>query len=95
MHFSLNRMLKGGRNNEPGVTAGLIKIIYFAYWPSSTGLQEGGLTMAKEYCACCGIPIYDDYEYECPVCGNIVCSICFDGEMCDDCRKALNEDKED
>lgn len=51
--------------------------------------------MAREYCACCGIPIYDDYEYECPVCGNIVCSICFDGEMCDDCRRAANEDKED
>ena len=47
--------------------------------------------MARETCACCGIPIYDDYEYECPVCGRIVCSICFDGEMCEDCRQALNE----
>ena len=47
--------------------------------------------MARETCKCCGIDIYDDYAYECPVCGNIVCSICFDGEMCDDCRQALNE----
>ena len=47
--------------------------------------------MARETCKCCGIDMYDDYAYECPVCGNIVCSICFDGEMCDDCRQAINE----
>ena len=47
--------------------------------------------MAKEYCNCCGIEMHGDYEYECPVCGHIVCSICFDGEMCDDCRQASDE----
>ena len=47
--------------------------------------------MAKEYCNCCGIEMHDDYEYECPICGNIVCSICFDDEMCYDCRQAFDE----
>lgn len=46
--------------------------------------------MEKVTCACCGIDMCDDYEYECPVCGRIVCSICFDDEMCYDCREALN-----
>lgn len=46
--------------------------------------------MAKD-CKCCGFEMRDDeYAYECPVCGNIVCEICFDGEMCDDCRLAAN-----
>ena len=44
--------------------------------------------MAKETCKCCGIDIYDSCYYQCPVCGNIVCDLCFDGEMCDDCRRA-------
>ena len=47
--------------------------------------------MAKETCKCCGIDIYDAYYYQCPVCGNIVCELCFDGEMCDDCRRAEME----
>lgn len=47
--------------------------------------------MAKETCKCCGIDIYDEYLYQCPVCGNIVCELCFDGEMCDDCRRAEME----
>ena len=51
--------------------------------------------MAKETCKCCGIDMYDDYAYECPFCGNIVCSICFDGEMCNDCRQALEEELEE
>lgn len=46
--------------------------------------------MSKEICNCCGIDMRDDYTYECPVCGDVVCSICFDGEMCDDCRQASN-----
>ena len=47
--------------------------------------------MGIETCARCGMYVYDEYAYECPLCGNIVCFACFDGEMCDDCRQAASD----
>lgn len=40
----------------------------------------------------CSICNAEGEMYECPVCGQLVCAWCFDGEMCDDCRRADNED---
>lgn len=41
-------------------------------------------------CECCDTYTPDDELIECPVCGQLVCPWCYDGEMCDDCRDAFN-----
>ena len=40
-------------------------------------------------CDICDTVMTSEDACECPVCGNIVCAWCYDGEMCDRCRDAF------
>lgn len=42
-------------------------------------------------CECCGAEVDEDEIYVCPVCEQLVCDHCYDGEMCYDCRDNFNK----